>query len=102
MVQITGFNLKAQFVVLLLPAWLAAALAWARPARGPRLLLILAGALFLFSQPGLVGRTVSNWMLAYSSMTVAAVILAKVLTWQRLTLPPSAAPAAAPAPGTAP
>ena len=102
MVQITGFNLKAQFVVLLLPAWLAAALAWARPARGPRLLLVAAGALFLFSQPGLVGRTVSNWMLAYSSMTVATVILAKVLAWQRLRLPPSAAPAAAPAPGTAP
>jgi len=102
MVQITGFNLKAQFVVLLLPAWLAALLAWEQPGRMRRAWLVIAGALFLFSQPGLVGRTVSNWMLAYSSMTVATVILAKVLAWQRLTLPPSAGPAAAPAPGTAP
>jgi hypothetical protein len=102
MVQLTGFNLKAQFVVLLLPAWLAATSAWARPSRGPRLLLVAAGALFLLSQPGLVGRAASNWMLAYSSMAVATLILAKVLAWQRLTLPPTAAPAGAPAPGTTP
>ena len=84
MVQLTGFNLKAQFVVLLLPAWLAASLAWERPARAQRVALLLAGALFLLSQPGLVGRAASNWMLAYSSMTVGTVILAKVLAWQRL------------------
>jgi len=84
MVQLTGFNLKAQFVVLLLPAWLAAALAWERRARGPRVLLGVAAALFLLSQPGLVGRVASNWMLAWSSMTVGTVILAKVLAWQRL------------------
>jgi hypothetical protein len=102
MVQLTGFNLKAQFVVLLLPAWLAASLAWERRALVQRVALVLAGALFLLSQPGLVGRTASNWMLAYSSMTIATIILAKVLAWQRLRLPPSAAPAVAPAPGTAP
>src|SRR5262245_30247950 len=101
MVQLTGFNLKAQFVVLLLPAWLAASLAWERPARVQRGALVLAGALFLLSQPGLVGRAASNWMLACSSMTLGTLILAKVLAWQRLRLPPSAAPAAAPAAGTA-
>jgi hypothetical protein len=102
MVQLTGFTLKAQFVVLLLPAWLSAALAWERPQRTRRVALVVAGALFLLSQPGVVGRTASNWMLAYSSMTVATIILAKVLAWQRLTLPPSAAPAAVPAAGTTP
>jgi len=102
MVQLTGFNLKAQFVVLLLPAWLAASLAWERRWRTRRVALVVAGALFLLSQPGLVGRTASNWMLAYSCMTVATVILAKVLAWQRLTLPPSDARTAAPAPGTRP
>jgi hypothetical protein len=84
MVQLTGFNLKAQFVVLLLPAWLAASLAWERPARVQRVALVLGGALFLLSQPGLVGRAASNWMLAYSSMTIGTLILAKVLAWQRL------------------
>ena len=102
MVQLTGFTLKAQFVVLLLPAWLSASLAWERPQRTRRVALVVAGALFLLSQPGVVGRTASNWMLAWSSMTVATIILAKVLAWQRLTLPPSAAPAAVPAAGTAP
>jgi hypothetical protein len=102
MVQLTGFNLKAQFVVLLLPAWLAASLAWERRARLERALLILAAAMFLLSQPGLVGRAASNWMLAYSTMTLGTLVLAKVLAWQRLKLPPSAAPAAAPEAGTAP
>jgi len=101
MVQLTGFSLKAQFVVLLLPAWLAASLAWERRARALRVLLGVAAALFLLSQPGLVGREASNWMLAWSSMTIATVILAKVLAWLRLTLPPSAAPAGAPGTGTA-
>ena len=104
MVQLTGFNLKAQFVVLLLPAWLAAALAWERRTLVQRVALVLAGALFLLSQPGLVGRAASNWMLAYSSMALGTLILTKVLAWQRLrvTPPPTFAPAAAPAPGTAP
>jgi len=96
MVQVTGFNLKAQFVVLLLPAWLAASLAWERRARTQRVALVIAGALFLFSQPGLAGRAASNWMLAYSSMTIGTVILAKVLGWQRLRVgATSAAPAGA-------
>ena len=101
MVQLTGFSLKAQFVVLLLPACLAASLAWRRPGRGPRIALGIAAALFLLSQPGLVGRTASNWMLAYSSMALGTLLLTKTLAWLRLTQPPSAAPAASPARGTA-
>jgi len=104
MVQVVGFNLKAQFIVLLLPAWLAATLAWQGRARAPRALLAVAGALFLLSQPGLVGRAASNWLLAYSSMTLGTLLLAAVLTLQRfaVTPPPSAARAAAPAAETAP
>ena len=102
MVQVTGFNLKAQFIVLLLPAWLAASLAWAHAARAPRVLLIVAGALFLLAQPGLVGRTASNVLLACSSMTLGTLLLAATLAWQRirLTPPPSAVPAGAPVTGT--
>jgi len=104
MVQLTGFSLKAQFVVLLLPAWVAASLAFERPAPAARAALLAAGALFLLSQPGLVGRAASNWMLAYSSMTLGTLLLAATLAmfrWQ-LTPLPSAVPAAGPAPGTAP
>ena len=82
MVQVTGFNLKAQFIVLLLPAWTAATLAFApgaRASRGTRGFLLAAGALFLLSQPGLVGRTASNWLLAYSAMAVGTLLLAVAL-----------------------
>lgn len=104
MVQVVGFNLKAQFIVLLLPAWLAATLAVERRARAPRVLLAVAGALYLVSQPGLVGRTASNWVLACSSMTLGTLLLAVALALQRfaVTPPPSAARTDAPAPGTAP
>lgn len=99
MVQVTGFNLKAQFVVLLLPAWLAATLAHERPARAPRALLLAAGALFLLSQPGLVGRAASNELLAWSSMAVGTLLLAAALVLLRFavaTPSPSASPAVAP------
>ena len=79
MVQVTGFNLKAQFIVLLLPAWTAATLAFgpgARPPRGTRALLLTAAASFLLSQPGLVGRAASNLLLAYSAMGVGTLLLA--------------------------
>jgi hypothetical protein len=82
MVQVTGFNLKAQFIVLLLPAWSAASLAFTPGARvswGMRALLLAAGALFLLSQPGLVGRAASNWLLAYSAMGVGTLLLAAAL-----------------------
>ncbi len=106
MVQVTGFNLKAQFVLLLLPAWTAAALAWGggRPRRA-RVLLVSAAALFLLSYPDLVGRTTANWLLAYSSMAIGTLLLAAALVRQRFALAmpsPSGAPAAARAPGTAP
>jgi hypothetical protein len=103
LVQVVGFNLKAQFIVLLLPAWLAATLAGGRRARAPRLLLAVAGALFLVSQPGLVGRTASNWLLAYSSMAFGTLLLTVALAIQRfaVTPPPSAARTASPAAGTA-
>ena len=86
MVQVTGFHLKAQFVVLLLPAWAAAASAWAPEARTPRavrVLLWVAAALFLLSQPGLVGRTASNWLLAYSSMAWGTLLLAAAVVTLR-------------------
>jgi len=87
MVQVTGFNLKAQFVVLLLPAWTAATMAFGRGTRAghgsgsrvERVLLIAAGALFLLSQPDLVGRAASNLLLAYSSMAVGTLLLAAAL-----------------------
>lgn len=103
MVQMVGFNLKAQFVVLLLPAWLAVTLAMQSRARAPLALLAAAGALFLVSQPGLVGRAASNWLLAYSSMTLGTLLLAATLVLQRfaVTPPPSAAQSAATGAGTA-
>ena len=86
MVQVTGFNLKAQFIVLLLPAWAAATLAFAPGARvswGTRMLLLTGGALFLLSQPGLVGRAASNWLLAWSAMGVGTLLLAAALVMLR-------------------
>ena len=86
MVQVTGFNLKAQFVVLLLPAWAAAAIAWTSEAgatRAARVLLVAAAILFLLSQPGLVGRAASNWLLAYSSMAVGTLLLAAAVVTLR-------------------
>jgi hypothetical protein len=102
-VQVVGFNLKAQFVVLLLPAWLASTLAWQQHARAPRVLLAVAGVLFLLTQPGLMGRTLSNWLLAYSAMTLGTLLLAAALVILRwaVTPPPSAGPAGVPAAGTA-
>ena len=105
MVQLTGFSLKAQFVVLLLPAWLAAAIASERRGGVSRALLGAAGALFLLSQPGLVGRTASNLLLAYSSMALGTLLLAGSLAWFRFTAvtpPPSAGPAGEPGAGTVP
>ena len=119
MVQVTGFSLKAQFVVLLLPAWLAVTLAWNERARTARVLLAGAGLLFLLSQPGLVGRPLSNLLLAYSAMTLgtllltAAVIVLRFATRNEparareecsrrtITPPPSGARTGAPAAGTA-
>jgi len=107
MVQVTGFHLKAQFVVLLPAAWAAATLAFAPGGpRDARALLLAAGALFLFSQPGLVGRAGSDRLLAYSSMGAGTLLLAAALVALRYrvtaTPSPSAARSAAPGTGTAP
>jgi hypothetical protein len=104
MVEVVGFNLKAQFIVLLLPAWIAATLAARQRARAPRVLLAVAGALFLACQPGLVGRAASNWVLAGSAMTLGTLLLAATLVLQRFAVTPlpSVARIGAPAPGTAP
>jgi len=86
MVQLTGFNLKAQFIVLLLPAWAAAAMVFAPGARPPhvaRVLLFAAAALFLLSQPSLVGRAASNLLLAYSAMGVGTLLLAVAIVTLR-------------------
>ena len=102
LLQVAGLHLKTRFVVLLLPAWLAATLAWNARERAPRVLLAVAGALFLGSQPALVGRAASNWLLGSSSMTVGTLLLALVLIRQRFAVrpPPSVAPAVVPAAGT--
>jgi hypothetical protein len=123
MVQVTGFSLKAQFIVLLLPAWVAATLAWGGAAsmpgsgswrgapHGVRALLLLAGALFLGSYPDLVGRALSNRMLAWSSLASGTMLLVVALAWLRYrvageagdaTPSPTAARSAAPGTGTAP
>lgn len=109
MVQVTGFNLKAQFVVLLLPAWLGATLAWSAREGVARGLLVAAGVLFVGSQPGVVGRSLSNLLLAYSAMTLGTLLLAAAIARlrfttasERITPLPSAAPTGAPAPGTTP
>lgn len=85
MVQISGFNLKAQFVVLLLPAWIATSLAWSRGSWPQRTLLVTAALLFVASAPTLVGRGTSELLLAYGSMTVGALLLAITLVRQRYT-----------------
>jgi hypothetical protein len=101
-VQIVGFNLKAQFVVLLLPALAAtwSALGTGKP--GERILLALAGLAFLVCPPGLVGRAASNLLLAHSAMAIGTLLLATALVVQRLTPPPTVARTAAPGAGTAP
>jgi len=99
-VQLTGFHLKAQFVVLLVPAWTAAscAFATARAAPGgntPRVprevpaLLVVAALLFLASQPGLVGRAASDLLLAGSSMGVGTLLLAVALARLRFARVPA-------------
>jgi hypothetical protein len=87
---LVGYNLRVQFVQLLLPGVLAAAIAWGgEPGRGPgtaaaRAALGLGAALVLLSNAGLVGRLASNWLLACSSVTWATLLLAGVLAAQRM------------------
>lgn len=85
-----GFNLKAHFVALLVPGMAAVVLCHARAEGRGRtwglMLLTLSGVLLLASNPGLAGRGVSNWVLAYSSVAVAALTVTAVLAYLRLTL----------------
>jgi hypothetical protein len=92
--QITGFHLKAQFVLLLLPGLTAVsrvsrvasatALPFGARERGALAALIAAGVLLLLSNPGISGRAVSNLALAYSSVAVATLLVEGVLIWMRL------------------
>ncbi|HET9952819.1 MAG TPA: hypothetical protein VFS09_13605, partial [Candidatus Eisenbacteria bacterium] len=87
MLQIVGFNLKAQFVLLLIPLLVAVArtLGGAGPARRGRVaVLLLTGGLLLLSNPGFVGRAISNVALAYSSVTLATLLLLVTLASIRL------------------
>jgi hypothetical protein len=84
--QIVGFNLKAQFVLLLVPLLVAVSrtLGGARDAGAARgSALALAAALLLLSNPGFVGRSISNVALGYSSVTVATLLLLLTLAWLR-------------------
>jgi len=104
MVQVTGFNLKAQFVVLFLPALAGTWLALAKRHRSTAILLVLAGLAFLATQSSLTGRALSSLLLAHSAMMLGTLLLTAALVRERLALrrPPSAARTAARAPGTAP
>ena len=89
-VLLFGFNLKAQFVVLLFPLALLMLL-WKNTLRRKeslgtvtKYLLIIAGILIFTPNPGILGRTVSNWMLAYSSITVGTLIIFGVLIFMRI------------------
>ncbi len=90
MVTIFGYSLKAHFVVLFLPAALLVAAARssdaigsARSRTGLATLAAVAGALVLFSSPGFVGRSASNWALAFSAILLATLLLVCGLVWIR-------------------
>ena len=76
MVLLFGFNLKAHFVVLLIP-WSMLVAIWRIshssnvPLRSAtKWLIYLSGVITVMSNPGIIGRTASNWALAYSSITI--------------------------------
>jgi alpha-1,2-mannosyltransferase len=82
---VVGYNLKAHFVALLFPAALAAG----TPGAGfPRAAILGVGATLLaLSNPGLVGRALSNWALAYSCLTFFTLLVTAVLAARRLRPP---------------
>jgi hypothetical protein len=98
--QVTGFNLKPQFVLLLLPA-VAAAAGIAPPGapRAARAALAVAALLLLASNPGVTGRAVSSWLLSCSAVTAAAALLAAVLLVLRFHAPRAESAAGRPATG---
>jgi hypothetical protein len=86
MVVLFGYNLRAHFVVLLLPWALLAALLRRESPRGriAAALLALASALIFWTSPGLIGRTASNWLLAYSAVTVGTLLQMALLVRARI------------------
>lgn len=92
---LVGYSLKAHFVALLLPLGIAAALA--RGSRWGIAVVAAADGLFLLGNPGLSGRAVSNWCLAYSCVTVATLLLTGFLVARRLRLGSGALGASRPA-----
>jgi len=83
---VVGFHLKAHFIALLLPgALVVGGLGATRTERSRGLALLTACAvLLILSNPGIVGRAVSSWALAYSSMTLATLLLTGLLVTRRL------------------
>ncbi|MGH2570741.1 MAG: hypothetical protein ACRDGR_05920, partial [bacterium] len=90
MVVLFGYNLRAHFVVLLLP-WALLAVLLRRQAprsRGEVALLALASVLIFGTSPGLIGRTASNWLLAYSAVTIGTLLQLALLVRARLAWEP--------------
>jgi hypothetical protein len=86
---VVGFNLKAHFIALLLPGAIAVcglATSGARRSRGLAVLAVCA-VLLILSNPGFVGRAISSWALAYSSMTLATLLLTGLLIRRRYSRP---------------
>jgi glycosyl transferase family 87 len=83
---LVGYSLKAHFVALLLPLGIAAALARGR--KTGIAVVVAADLLILLGNPGITGRSLSNWCLAYSCITVATLLLTGFLALRRLRLEP--------------
>jgi hypothetical protein len=95
MLQVVGFNLKAQFVLLLLPGLIGASRAFGTPrlaGAGSRFALLVAAALLVLSNPGIAGRAVSNMALAYSAMTIATLLVLAALVRARMGLASASGP----------
>jgi hypothetical protein len=102
MVVLFGYNLRAHFVVLLLP-WALLAVLLRREAPRERVaavVLAIASALIFVTSPGLIGRTASNWLLAYSAVTIGTLLQMALLVRARLFFQSAGASAGnAPSPG---
>lgn len=90
MVLLFGFNLKAHFVVLLIP-WSMLVSIWRIyhssnvPLRSAiKWLIYLSGIITIISNPGIIGRTASNWALAYSSITIGTLFVMSAIIIIRL------------------
>lgn len=91
MLVLFGYLTRSHFVMLLLPG-ASLALLWRRRSRalpGRRVssaLLAVAGALIFFTTPTFVGRTLQQWALAYSVVTVATLTELALLVLVRFRL----------------